>query len=128
MTKFKIGDPVRVTATPSRHFDAVGTIVDVDRTQHFPFAVMGVDASLLWFGAHELTLAEAPPVDVEAAKWPLQLRDKVRILADPDRDGQHAGRTGTIVSNVLDGIVFIHLGTHYANFRTNDLERIPETP
>lgn len=68
------------------------------------------------------------PVAPEDVKWPLNLRDKVRILADPDRNGKYAGRVGTIASNELDGIVFVHLGMTYANFRANDLERIPETP
>lgn len=58
MSKFRIGDPVRIIASPGRHFDAVGTVVDVDQTQHFPFAVTGLDASLLWFGPNELILAE----------------------------------------------------------------------
>jgi len=129
--KFKLNDPVRIIATPSRYFDTVGTITDVDRDHpRLPYQVGILENRPLWFGPEELILAEhpAPTPTAESVKWPLRLRDKVRILADPDRNGQHAGRTGTIVSNELDGIVFIHLGTHYANFRTNDLERIPETP
>lgn len=58
MTKFRIGDPVRIIAAPFRHFDTVGTAIDVDKTVHFPFAVTGCGPSLLWFGAHELVLAE----------------------------------------------------------------------
>lgn len=129
MGKFRLGDPVRVIATPSRYFDAVGTITDVDRDHPaLPYQVGILENRPLWFGPAELILAESPAPSDEDIKWPLRLRDKVRILADPDRNGQHAGRVGTIVSNELDGIVFLHLGTHYANFRTNDLERIPETP
>lgn len=63
--KFKLGDPVRVIARPGRHFDAVGTVVDVDQTQHFPFAVTGIDPSLLWFGPHELILAEHQPEEAQ---------------------------------------------------------------
>jgi len=67
---------------------------------------------------------EVPPVEIEAVKWPLKLREKVRVLRDPDRHGAYAGRTGSIASNELGGVVFVHLGTTYANFRTSDLERI----
>lgn len=58
MPKFRLHDVVRITAHPSRHFDAVGTVTDVDRTAHFPFLVSGIAGKPLWFGAHELVLAE----------------------------------------------------------------------
>lgn len=53
--KFRIGDPVRVIATPSRHFDQVGTIHDEAAGQ---FHVAGPDFGPLWFFPHELVLAE----------------------------------------------------------------------
>jgi len=57
--KFKIGDPVRVTATPSRYFDSVGTIADVDPHHPLlPYQVDGLDGRPLWFGPQELILAE----------------------------------------------------------------------
>ncbi|MDN4644945.1 hypothetical protein [Arthrobacter sp. PsM3] len=62
MSKFKLGDPVRVIARNTRHFDAVGTVVDVS-AQHYPFQVGGLEGSPLWFGPHELTLAEHQPED-----------------------------------------------------------------
>lgn len=60
--KFKIGDPVRIIATPSRYFDDVGTIADVDRHHPIlPYQVAGPAAVPLWFGPHELILAEHQP-------------------------------------------------------------------
>jgi hypothetical protein len=58
MPKFKLADPVRITAPTSRHFDAVGTVTDVDRSQPLSFRVSGVEGVPVWFGAHELVLAE----------------------------------------------------------------------
>ena len=55
--KFKIGDPVRVIASPSRWFDQVGTVADIAAGQ---FHVSGVDAAPLWFHPGELVLAEVP--------------------------------------------------------------------
>jgi hypothetical protein len=56
--KFQLADPVRITAPYCRHFDAVGTVTDVDRSQPLSFPVSGLDGAPLWFGAHELVLAE----------------------------------------------------------------------
>jgi hypothetical protein len=50
----------------------------------------------------------------------------VRVLADTERYGRYAGRTGTIASNELAGNVWVFLGMEYANFRTADLEVITE--
>ena len=63
MTKFKLGDPVRVIANPSRYFDTVGTIADVDRDHpSLPYQVAGLsELPPLWFGPHELILAERQP-------------------------------------------------------------------
>ena len=61
MSKFRIGDPVRVTVSSCRYFDAVGTVVDVSSSQHFPFQIAGLDDHALWFGPHELILAEHQP-------------------------------------------------------------------
>jgi hypothetical protein len=61
--KFKLNDPVRVIATPSKLFDAVGTVVNVDRDAWCPFQVMTTDGPL-WFSGHELVLAEAPKSEV----------------------------------------------------------------
>jgi len=57
--KFKLGDPVRVIANPSRYFDTVGTIADVD-SHHplIPYQVAGLADPPLWFGPNELILAE----------------------------------------------------------------------
>lgn len=62
--KFKIGDPVRIIASPGRHFDKVGTVTDVDRGAFHPFRVDVEDAPL-WFGPHELVLAEHQPSNDE---------------------------------------------------------------
>lgn len=59
--KFKIGDPVRVIARGSRYFDAVGTVVDIDSGQHFPFHIAGLEDCPLTFGPEELVLAECQP-------------------------------------------------------------------
>jgi hypothetical protein len=58
MSKFKLGDPVRVIARPSRHFDSVGTVTDVDPGAFYPFRVEVPEGVPLWFGPHELVLAE----------------------------------------------------------------------
>ncbi len=55
--KFRIGDPVRIIATPCRWFDAVGTVVDTAGNQ---FHVAGLEPAPLWFGPHELILADHP--------------------------------------------------------------------
>jgi hypothetical protein len=59
--KFKLGGSVRITAPYSRHFDAVGTVTNIDRTKSVPFGVSGLDRLPLWFGAHELVLVEYSP-------------------------------------------------------------------
>ncbi|SDK79904.1 hypothetical protein [Arthrobacter sp. ok362] len=57
--KFKLGDPVRVIATPSRFFDMVGAVCDVDRHHPLlPYQVTGLEGRPLWFGPNELILAE----------------------------------------------------------------------
>lgn len=61
--KFKIGDPVRIIARTCRWFDQVGTVVD---TAAGEFHVAGVDAAPLWFGPHELILAEHPPQEAQS--------------------------------------------------------------
>ncbi|MDQ5862763.1 MAG: hypothetical protein M3536_10930 [Actinomycetota bacterium] len=61
--KFKIGDHVRIIATPCRWFDAVGTITDTAANQ---FHVAGIEAAPLWFGPHELILAEHQPHDAQS--------------------------------------------------------------
>jgi hypothetical protein len=63
MTKFRLHDPVRITAPYSRHFDAVGTVTNVDPAAHFPFRVSGLEVTPVWFGAHELVLAEHAPTE-----------------------------------------------------------------
>ena len=55
---FQINTQVRITHTPCRYFGYVGTIVDVNRDQHFPYGVGGLEDWLLWFGDGELVLAE----------------------------------------------------------------------
>jgi hypothetical protein len=62
MTKFRLGDPVRITAPSSRHFDEVGTVTDVDPAAHFPFRVSGLEDVPQLFLAHELVLAEVAGV------------------------------------------------------------------
>jgi len=56
--KFNLGDHVRIIATPSRHFDSVGTVTNVDPGAYHPFRVEVLEGIPLWFGAHELVLAE----------------------------------------------------------------------
>lgn len=60
MTKFRLGDPVRIIARGSRYFDAVGTVVDIDSGQYFPFHVAGLTYCPLTFDPAELVLAECP--------------------------------------------------------------------
>ncbi len=64
MTKFKIGDHVRVIAHPSAFFDEVGTIEFIDATDD-PFQVAGIDYYPLAFAEHELVLAECPTTTTE---------------------------------------------------------------
>jgi hypothetical protein len=58
--KFKTGDHVRVIARGCRYFDEVGTVAEVQEHQDFRFNVTGLEPWALWFGDHELILAEAP--------------------------------------------------------------------
>ena len=60
--KFKIGDPVRIIARGCRYFDHVGTVAAINEGSHFAFHVRGPEPWPLWFGPHELVLAEAPTV------------------------------------------------------------------
>jgi hypothetical protein len=53
--KFKLNDPVRVIATPCRHFDQVGSVVT---TGAGGFHIAGLDDAPLWFHPDELILAE----------------------------------------------------------------------
>jgi hypothetical protein len=60
MTKFRLNDLVRIIAPSFRHFDAVGTVTEVDANGNpeYPFGVSGLVRRPLWFAAHELVLAE----------------------------------------------------------------------
>lgn len=58
--KFKVGDHVRIIARGCRQFDDVGTIEDIVPGANYPFRVRVQDQHPLWFGPHELVLAEAP--------------------------------------------------------------------
>lgn len=61
MTKFRIGDPVRVIRRADRYFDKVGVVRDILTGTNVPFAVAGIQPHvLLRFGPDELILAEAP--------------------------------------------------------------------
>ena len=60
MTKFRLGDQVRIIARG--HFDEVGTVADIDHGTGYPFKVALVSSGPLWFGPHELVLAERPVV------------------------------------------------------------------
>ena len=51
---YEINNQVRITPTPCRYFGYVGTIVDVNRDQHFPYGVGGLEDWLLCFGDGEL--------------------------------------------------------------------------
>ncbi|UYM26629.1 hypothetical protein SEA_BAUER_80 [Arthrobacter phage Bauer] len=59
--KFKIGDHVRIIGRGSRYFDKVGTVSEAT-TSPLPFGIVGLDDDFgtVWFGEHELILAEAP--------------------------------------------------------------------
>lgn len=65
MTKFRTGDPVRIIARYSRYFDEVGTVDEIVTGQDHPFRVVGMQQWPLYFGAHELVLAEAPVTDTQ---------------------------------------------------------------
>ena len=56
--KFKLNDSVRIIARG--HFDEVGTISDIDHGTGYPFKVALASPGPLWFGPHELVLAEVP--------------------------------------------------------------------
>ena len=59
--KFKLNDIVRIIARG--HFDEAGTISDVDHGAGYPYRVVLSSAyGPLWFGPHELVLAERPVV------------------------------------------------------------------
>ena len=64
MTKFKLGDHVRVIAHPSAFFDHVGTVTAIDATD-YPFEVVGIGYYPLSFAADELVLAERPSTTTE---------------------------------------------------------------
>lgn len=58
--KFRLNDHVRVIAHPSRLFDSVGTVTDVDPGARHQFRVEVLEGFPLWFGPDELVLAEVP--------------------------------------------------------------------
>lgn len=58
MTKFKLGDTVRVIAENCRYFDQVGAVVAIHEDQGFPYRIDRVDVSPIGFEAHELILAD----------------------------------------------------------------------
>jgi hypothetical protein len=58
VTKFRVNDPVRIIAHPTRYFDHVGTVTAVEDGLHPWFHVAGVEDVPLWFTADELILAE----------------------------------------------------------------------
>jgi hypothetical protein len=87
--KFKLGDTVRVIATPCRHFDAAGTITAINEAQRYPFRVQGNPGDRAWplitggacFGPHELILAEPAHVhemlnDVEGQQLVRNIHDR----------------------------------------------------
>ena len=66
MTKFRIGDPVRVIRRTDKFFDQVGTVSSIDGSD-LPFEVSGVCSFKLWFGPDDLILAEHPTTDLAAS-------------------------------------------------------------
>ncbi|UKA59178.1 hypothetical protein [Arthrobacter sp. FW306-2-2C-D06B] len=61
MTKFKLGDHVRVTDPRNGYFDQVGRITTIDKSdvEGLPYRVTGLSkVTPLWLGPHELTLAD----------------------------------------------------------------------
>jgi hypothetical protein len=61
--KFKIGDPVRIIARTCRYFDQVGTVADIVPEADHSFRVAIPGEHPLWFGPHELVLAEQQPTN-----------------------------------------------------------------
>lgn len=63
MSKFKIGDHVRIIARTCRDFDRVGTVTDIvpDAAHSFHVTIPGEHP--LWFGPNELILAEYQPTN-----------------------------------------------------------------
>jgi hypothetical protein len=59
--KFKVGDPVRVIARTCSYFDQTGTVTAINEGHDYPFHVEGPESWPLWFGPHELVLAEYQP-------------------------------------------------------------------
>jgi hypothetical protein len=59
--KFKIGDHVRVISRTDRHFDRVGTVVDVYEGHAMPFIVTGLLDHPVAYAAEELILGEQEP-------------------------------------------------------------------
>ena len=57
--KFKIGDHVRVISRTDRYFDEVGVVVEIDGHPGFEFLVARLQDHPLWYGTHELILAES---------------------------------------------------------------------
>ncbi len=60
MSKFRIGDTVRIIANRCQHFDSVGTIAEIKENQSARFHVAGLEPWPLWFEPNELILAEPP--------------------------------------------------------------------
>jgi hypothetical protein len=70
---FKIGHRVRVTDRQCQYFDQVGEVRYIE-SGDFPFGVAGFTEhqGIVWFRAHEITLAEkaAPSTAAEAVEHP----------------------------------------------------------
>lgn len=62
MSKFSVGDPVRVITgqgLASGYFDAAGVVDDLLPDRAYGIGVHFESLAPLWFAEHELTLAEA---------------------------------------------------------------------
>lgn len=56
--KFRTGDTVRIINRVCKYFDQVATVQEVVAGQQLPFGLSGLEAVPVWFGPHELILAE----------------------------------------------------------------------
>lgn len=61
MSKFRIGDHVRIINRTCKYFDRVGTVQEVMVGQQLPFGLSGLESVPIWFGPFELILAEPEP-------------------------------------------------------------------
>ncbi|WP_028265919.1 hypothetical protein [Arthrobacter sp. MA-N2] len=76
MSKFKIGDHVRVIATPCRWFDQTGTVHD---EAPGAFHIADLESHPLWFHPDELILADPLNVmlnDVEGQQLVRNIHDR----------------------------------------------------